>query len=116
MQYGWRSMFLKLRIYYDTMKDEIMAVLLGFASALKGVPRIVSEKRAPRQDLRVLRRPLLKYLSLSMPIIFMNYNLIIACFKALKLLIKGLYYKILNVFANCNYKTNNNFINTSIYF
>ena len=51
-----------------------------------------------------------------MLIIFINYNFIIAYFKTLKLLIKDLYYKILNIFINYKYKTNNNFININIYF
>ena len=66
------------------------------------VDRTVCKKHAPRQDLRVLQRPSLKYLSPFILVVFINYNFVIIYFKALKLLIKSLYYKILNVFINCN--------------
>ena len=70
-----------------------------------------------RQDLRVLQSILLNNISLFVLFYFYNNNFIITYFKALKLLIKGLYYKILNIFTNCNYKINNkSFISTNIYF
>ena len=70
-----------------------------------------------RQDLRVLQSTLLNNIILFVLFCFYNNNFVITCFKALKLLIKVLYYKILNVFTNYNYKINNkSFTNTNIYF
>ena len=70
-----------------------------------------------RQDLRVLQSTSPNNISLSVLSYFRNNNFIITYFKVLKLLIKSLYYKILNVFTNCNYKVINKVLtNISIYF
>ena len=83
------------------------------AAALESMAKNVLK----RQDLRVLQSTLSNNASLSVSSRFCNNNLIVAYFKALKLLIKGLYYKIPNVFANYNYKAINKvLINISAYF
>ena len=77
---------------------------------------LAAKHMSKRQDLRVLQSILLNNISLFILSYICNNNLIITYFKALKLLIKSLYYKILNIFINYNYKINNNFININIYF
>ena len=77
----------------------------------------IAKNVSKRQDLRVLQSTLLNNAILFISSCFYNNNLIIIYFKVLKLLVKVLYYKILNIFTNYNYKINNkSFINTSAYF